>query len=332
MAALSSRFSSRNLNDNSDDDERSVPDVYSSHKRGNDVYTQSRTGTSKARSMRLNIFSSSGKEKNLAGSGNSTLSANVPREDPLMSYLVNRSNAEKEFTKQQEAARRKQQVDDFDDDRSVVSSGSFFDFFTRAGAADDLFEGGGDEYDNYGNNNNNRAEPASRTNGFAEKMKRNNSVDSIFGLLNFGDDEKGDSGGGLRASGKSKTLKSPPKEEKTSFETAVDQSNSVNGSKIFRRGKRAAERGDWKKAVAYYHIALVKQREFYGEDHVKTAETLNNLGIALMHLGELYGAMTALEEALDIRQKVLGAGAEEVAETTSNIWLVLKASQEQQDG
>ncbi len=284
--------------------------------------------------MRLNIFSSSGKEKNLAGSGNSSMSPNVPREDPLMSYLVNRSNAEKEFTKQQEAARRKQQVDDFDDDRSVVSSGSFFDFFTRAGAADDLFEGGGEEFaahNGYGINNS-RAEPSSKTNGFAEKMKRNNSVDSIFGLLNFGDDDKVDSSGGLRASGKSKTAKSPPKEEKTSFENAVDQSNSVNGSKIFRRGKRAAERGDWKKAVAYYHIALVKQREFYGEDHVKTAETLNNLGIALMQLGELYGAMTALEEALDIRQKVLGAGAEEVAETTSNIWLVLKASQEQQDG
>ena len=50
-----------------------------------------------------------------------------------------------------------------------------------------------------------------------------------------------------------------------------------------------------------------------------------------MHLGELYGAMTALEEALHIRQILLGSGDQAVAETTNNIWLVLKASQVAQE-
>jgi len=81
--------------------------------------------------------------------------------------------------------------------------------------------------------------------------------------------------------------------------------------------------------VAYYHIALVKQRQYYGEDHIVTSNTLNELGLALTHMGEHFGALTALEEALHIRQELLGAGAEEVAETTSNIWMVLKASQEE---
>ena len=82
--------------------------------------------------------------------------------------------------------------------------------------------------------------------------------------------------------------------------------------------------------MAYYHIALVKQRKYYGEDHIVTSNTLNALGLALMHLGEHFGALTALEEALHIRQELLGAGAEEVAETTTHIWKVLKASQDEE--
>ena len=48
-----------------------------------------------------------------------------------------------------------------------------------------------------------------------------------------------------------------------------------------------------------------------------------------MMLGERYPAMSAFEEALYIMQKNLGDGAEEVAEVTNNIWMVLHEQREE---
>ena len=62
-------------------------------------------------------------------------------------------------------------------------------------------------------------------------------------------------------------------------------------------------------AVALYNFALVRQREDLGEDHLDCGTTLNEIGVAWMMLGERYPALTALEEALYIRQKALGDGA-----------------------
>ena len=157
-------------------------------------------------------------------------------------------------------------------------------------------------------------------------MKRSGSSHSIassfLGLF-------GDNADEISKLSSAEPTKKRETEEEASLQAAVKQSKSVKGHRVFAKGKQAAENGDWKKAVAYYHIALVKQREYYGEDHLVTSNTLNALGLALMHLGEHFGALTALEEALHIRQEALGAGAEEVAETTSNIWQVLKASQQE---
>lgn len=117
--------------------------------------------------------------------------------------------------------------------------------------------------------------------------------------------------------------------EESPFQVAVRTCSSKRGNAVYRRGKKAADSGEWEKAVHYYHIALVKQRSYYGEDHINTAETLNCLGLALMELEEFFGAITALEECLHIRQKLLGPGAEECAETTTNICRVLDGYQNQ---
>jgi tetratricopeptide (TPR) repeat protein len=116
-----------------------------------------------------------------------------------------------------------------------------------------------------------------------------------------------------------------PAADESPFQTAVRECPSRKGNAIYRLGRKAADCEEFAKAVHYYHIALVKQRSYYGKDHLKTAETLNFLGLALIELGELYGAIVALEESLYIRQKILGPGAEECVTTTTNISLVLDA-------
>jgi len=224
-----------------------------------------------------------------------------PKKDPLVEFHEKHSLAEREH-RQKEAEKRRRQCRNYDDDKSLASMGSFFDYLTKSGAADELLEDDGALDD---------GDKSCATGVSAQSMS------SFFGL--FGDDAEEIAK--LSSSGQR------PKEE-PSLQKAVKQSKSVKGNRVYARGRRSAENGDWKKAVAYYHIALVKQRKHYGEDHVVTADTLNALGVALTNLGEHFGALTALEEALQIRQDLLGAGAEEVAETTSNIWMVLRASRD----
>ena len=116
-----------------------------------------------------------------------------------------------------------------------------------------------------------------------------------------------------------------PAADESPFQKAVRECPSRKGNAIYRLGRKAADCEEFAKAVHYYHIALVKQRSYYGKDHLKTAETLNFLGFSLIELGELYGAIVALEESLYIRKKILGPGAEACATTTTNISLVLDA-------
>ena len=75
--------------------------------------------------------------------------------------------------------------------------------------------------------------------------------------------------------------------------------------------------------MALYNLALMKQREQLGENHIDCGNTLNEIGICWMMLGERYPALTAFEESLFILQKHLGDGAMEVAEVTNNIWMIL---------
>ena len=96
-----------------------------------------------------------------------------------------------------------------------------------------------------------------------------------------------------------------------------------DGAACFRRGRRAADRCLYLKANALYNLALIRQREELGEDHLDCATTLNEIGLCFLMMGELYPAMSALEEALYIRENGLEPGAPELAETTDNIWIVL---------
>lgn len=238
---------------------------------------------------------------------------NQQKRDPLMEFHERHNKAQDEFRKKQESEKRREQWRnlDSDDEKSVASSSSFFSFLAKAGAADELWQDG-HSHDGGGGV------------GARGKTKRRGSNQSISSLLSlFGDNQEEFDRLSSARSEKDKAEKM----KETSLQAAVDRSKSIKGHKPYSRAKQAAESGDWKKAVAYYHIALVKQRKYYGEDHLVTANTLNSLGLALMNLGEHYGALTALEEAQHIRQELLGAGAEEVAETATNIWKVLKASE-----
>mmetsp|Transcript_21528 Transcript_21528/g.46807 ORF Transcript_21528/g.46807 Transcript_21528/m.46807 type:complete len:367 (-) Transcript_21528:155-1255(-) len=234
------------------------------------------------------------------------------RKDPLIDFHERHNKAHDEF-KRQEAEKRRQQLRDHDDNKSLSSSNSsFFDFLAKDGAADELLNDGTTEGGGIGAGD-----------GVCDVKRRGStaSIASFFSL--FGDDEAE-----ISKLSSAKPVSNTEQTEEPSLQDAVNKSKSVKGQRLFIRGGKAAEEGDWEKAVAYYHIALVKQRKYYGEDHIVTSNTLNSLGLALMNLGEYFGALTALEEALHIRQEKLGAGAEEAAETTSNISMVLKASQE----
>lgn len=145
--------------------------------------------------------------------------------------------------------------------------------------------------------------------GFGEEKSNCGSLSSLLGSF------------GLNRS--QAAVEEPP------FQVAVRKCPSKRGNAVYRRGKLAAENKEWEKAVHYYHIALVKQRSYYGEDHLNTAETLSCLGLALIELNELFGAITALEECLHIRQKLLGPGAEECAVATNDIFRVLNSYKQQ---
>ncbi|KAL7429206.1 hypothetical protein ACHAXM_001582 [Skeletonema potamos] len=161
--------------------------------------------------------------------------------------------------------------------------------------------------------------------GEYDRRRSSSSGFSISSLFDVSDDAEEKSHCGSLASlfGNIGRNVAPDSAEESPFQVAVRNCSSTRGNAVYRRGKKAADSGEWEKAVYYYHIALVKQRSYYGEDHINTAETLNCLGLALLELEEFFGAITALEECLHIRQNLLGPGAEECAETTTNICRVL---------
>ena len=76
-------------------------------------------------------------------------------------------------------------------------------------------------------------------------------------------------------------------------------------------------------ALALYNRCLIMQREALGKDHVMVARTLHDIGLCLTALDQSFPALTALEEALWIRQQRLGPGDPAVAETTTALWKLL---------
>ena len=116
-----------------------------------------------------------------------------------------------------------------------------------------------------------------------------------------------------------------------SYQDALQETTKPkpDGAKFFRRGKRRAEKCQFLEAVALFNFALINQREELGKNHIDCGRTLNEIGLCWLMMGERYPAMTAFEEALFIFQHNLGDGAQEVAEVTNNIWMLLHEQREE---
>ena len=89
--------------------------------------------------------------------------------------------------------------------------------------------------------------------------------------------------------------------------------------KLLQRGNEHDDAGRHKKALTYYNKVLSYQRDIHGKDHLETAKCLNIIGVSQTKLGNLMLALTAFEEALHIRQEILGRKHDDVRETTLNI-------------
>jgi hypothetical protein len=143
------------------------------------------------------------------------------------------------------------------------------------------------------------------------------------------DEEQAGDTGGIGGLWNKFTSKLSGGTEVSAASTISLEPRKIDGSKYFRRGKRRAEKCQFLEAVALFNFALVRQREDLGKNHIDCGRTLNEIGLCWMMLGERYPAMSAFEEALYIMQKNLGDGAEEVAEVTNNIWMVLHEQREE---
>jgi tetratricopeptide (TPR) repeat protein len=67
------------------------------------------------------------------------------------------------------------------------------------------------------------------------------------------------------------------------------------------KGLSQAQRGRWREALACWENALEIRQQVLGDDHVDTANTYNNIGIALGKLNRVHEAISALQMALEIR-------------------------------
>ena len=73
--------------------------------------------------------------------------------------------------------------------------------------------------------------------------------------------------------------------------------------------------GVFDKAQRLLEQSLAGERKVYGPEHVRLAQTLNDLGTVLTDKGDYAGAAQTLEQALAMRRKLLGAAHTDVAVT-----------------
>ncbi|MCB9100912.1 MAG: tetratricopeptide repeat protein, partial [Anaerolineales bacterium] len=71
-------------------------------------------------------------------------------------------------------------------------------------------------------------------------------------------------------------------------------------------GQHLWQIGDYEGALPYYQKALQIRDKRLGQEHLATAQSLNNLGHLLYSQGKLVEARSYLEQALAIREKLLG--------------------------
>lgn len=102
--------------------------------------------------------------------------------------------------------------------------------------------------------------------------------------------------------------------------------------RLYKLGTLEAERGRHRHALKHLNECMVLQRENLGDDDTpEAARTLNAIGVVLSEIGEDFAALTALEEALYIRQTVQGPGHEDGAETLSNLTHLLRKVKEKEE-
>ena len=102
--------------------------------------------------------------------------------------------------------------------------------------------------------------------------------------------------------------------------------------RLYKLGTLEAERGRHRHALKHFNECLVLQRDNLGDDDTpEAARTLNAIGVVLSEIDEDFAALTALEEALYIRQTVQGPGHEDAAETLSNLTNLLRKVKEKEE-
>lgn len=106
-------------------------------------------------------------------------------------------------------------------------------------------------------------------------------------------------------------------------ESSNPADNAAAADFAYRKAINATYNKQWSTALDLFNSALIIQRKAYGMDHPLTARTLNEIGLVLHRMGELFAALTAFEEALFIRQETLGAGHPDVVEITNNMCRLL---------
>jgi len=114
----------------------------------------------------------------------------------------------------------------------------------------------------------------------------------------------------------------------------TEESDLAEAERLLSKGHAKAAEGKHGSAVTWYNQALVLQRARLGEDSPEAGHTLHSIGISLMELGveeDEYAALSALEEALYIRQKTHGDGSKEAAETMSVLWQILRRVREREE-
>lgn len=91
-----------------------------------------------------------------------------------------------------------------------------------------------------------------------------------------------------------------------------------------KKARTQINEGRLNDALQNLNKSLALQQKLHGKKHPKVASTLNAIGEVLSNMGgsKRYMAMSALEEALAIRQEK-EPGSEDTAVTLKNLWLLL---------
>ena len=86
--------------------------------------------------------------------------------------------------------------------------------------------------------------------------------------------------------------------------------------------------GNTMEAMVNYSMALKIQEQVLGSNHLSTATTYNNVGLACFGQGKLNEALEYFFKALDIRERIIGFDYQEIASTYAGIALCYEQQKE----